>query len=53
MKALYKCRLLLIEDPTLEAQPQHEVAVGVGQNLSPGHDTVGTSARFAKDLPAL
>ena len=24
-----KCRLLLIEDPTLEAQPRHEVAVGV------------------------
>ena len=24
-----KCRLLLIEDPALEAQPPHEVAVGV------------------------
>ena len=24
-----KCRLLLIEDPALEAQPRHEVAVGV------------------------
>ena len=24
-----KCRLLLVEDPALKAQPQHEVAVGV------------------------
>ena len=24
-----KCRLLLIEDPALEAQPRHQVAVGV------------------------
>ena len=31
-EALYECRLLLFEDPTLEAQPRHEVAVGVGQN---------------------
>eukprot|EP00670_Eutreptiella_braarudii_P021423 CAMPEP_0174350502 /NCGR_PEP_ID=MMETSP0811_2-20130205/7615_1 /TAXON_ID=73025 ORGANISM="Eutreptiella gymnastica-like, Strain CCMP1594" /NCGR_SAMPLE_ID=MMETSP0811_2 /ASSEMBLY_ACC=CAM_ASM_000667 /LENGTH=46 /DNA_ID= /DNA_START= /DNA_END= /DNA_ORIENTATION= len=40
-----KCRLLLIEDPALEAQPRHEVAVGVGRNLSLGCDTVGPSAR--------
>ena len=29
-EALYKCILLLFEDPALEAQPRHEVAVGVG-----------------------
>ena len=33
-EALYKCRLLLIEDPALEAQPEHEVAVGVERNPS-------------------
>ena len=43
-------RLLLIEDPALKAQPRNEVAVGVGQNLSPGHNTVGPSARFTEDL---
>ena len=32
-------RLLLIEDPALEAQPLHEVAVHVRRNLSPDHDT--------------
>ena len=26
-EALYKCRLLLFEDPALEARPRHEVAV--------------------------
>ena len=40
-KALYNCRLLLIEDPTIEAQSQHEVMDGVGRNLSQGHDAVG------------
>ena len=48
-----KCRLLLIEDPALKAQPQQEVVVGVGRNLSLGHDTVGVHARFAKDSTAL
>ena len=31
-EACKKCRLLLFEDPTLEAQPRHQVAVGVGRN---------------------
>ena len=31
-EALYKFCLLLFEDPTLKAQPRHEVAVGVGRN---------------------
>ena len=31
-EVLYKCRLLLFEDPALEAQPRHEVAVSVGRN---------------------
>ena len=48
-----KCCLSLIEDPTIEAQPRHEAVVGVGRNLSPGHNTVGPSACFAKDLRAL
>ena len=48
-----KCRLLLVEDSSLEAQPQHGVTVGVGRNFSQRHDTVGPSARFAEDLPAL
>ena len=43
-----KCRL-----PDLTAQPWPEVAVGVGQKLSPGHNTVRPNTRFAKDLPAL
>ena len=30
-EALYKCRLLLFEDPALEAQPRHEVAVVWGE----------------------
>ena len=45
-EVLYKCCLLLIEDPALKAQPWHEVAVGVGRNLSPGYDSVGLNARF-------
>ena len=44
-----KCCLLLIEDPALEAQPRHEVAVGVGRHLSPGHDIVGPIARPIAD----
>ena len=48
-----KYRLSLIEDPALEAQPQHKVAVGVGRKLSPGHDTFGPGACFTEDLPAL
>ena len=27
-EALYKCRLLLFEDPSLEAQPRHVVPKG-------------------------
>ena len=49
-EALYKCHLLLFEDPALEAQPWHEVAVGVGRNLSPGSDAVGPNARFTNVL---
>ena len=30
-EALYKCRLLLLEDTALEAQPRHEVAVLWGE----------------------
>ena len=41
-----KRHLLLFEDAALEAQPRHEVAVGVGRNLSLSCDTVGPSARF-------
>ena len=52
-EALYECHLLLSEDPALEAQARHEVAVGVGRNLSPGRDTVGPNARFADSLPGL
>ena len=52
-KALYNCHMLLSEDPTLEAQPWHEVAVVVGQNLSLAREIVRPSARFAKHLPAL
>ena len=46
-EALYKCRLLLFEDPALEAQPGHQVAVRVGRNEPVAHDTVGPSARFS------
>ena len=46
-EALYKCRLLLFEDPALEAQPRYEVAVGVGRNELVAHDTVVSSARFS------
>ena len=48
-EALYKCRFLLwlFEDLVLEAQPRHEVAVGVGRNEPVAHDTVGPSARFS------
>ena len=45
-EVLYKCCLLLFEDPALEAQPRHKVAVDVGQNLSPGRNTVGPGACF-------
>ena len=45
--ALYKCRLLLFEDPALEAQPRHEVAVRVGRNELVAHDTVRPSTRFS------
>ena len=45
-EALYKCRLLLFEDPALEALPRHEVADGVGRNEPVAQDTVGPSARF-------
>ena len=45
-EALYKCRLMLFEDPALEAQPRYEVAVGVGRNEPVAHDTVEPSARF-------
>ena len=38
--------LPVFEDPALEAQPRHRVAVGVGRNLSPGHNFVGPGARF-------
>ena len=31
------------EDPVIEAQPRHEVAVGVGRNLLPGPDNFGLS----------
>ena len=34
-EALYKCCLSLLEDPALEAQPWHEVAVGAGQLSAP------------------
>ena len=44
--ALYNRLVLPFEDPALEAQPRHEVAVGVGRNLSPGQDTIGPGARF-------
>ena len=45
-EGLHKCRLLLFEDPALEAQPRHEVAVGVGRNEPVAHDTVQPSGRF-------
>ena len=45
-EALYKCRLLLFEDPGLEALPRHEVADGVGRSERVAQDTVGPSARF-------
>ena len=46
-EALNKSRLLLFEHPALEAEPQHEVARGMGRNLSPGRDTVRPNARFS------
>ena len=46
-KALYKCGLLLFEDPALEAQSRHKVAVRVGRNELVAHDIVGPSARFS------
>ena len=46
-EALYKRRLLLFEDPALEAQPRHEVAVGVGRNQPVANNIVGPSTRFS------
>ena len=46
-EALNKCGLLLFEDPALEAQPRHEVAVGVGRNEPMAHNTVEPSTRFS------
>ena len=46
-EARYKYCLLLFEDPALEAQPSHEVAVGVGRSQPVAHDIVGPSARFS------
>ena len=45
--ALYKCRLLLFDDPALEDQPRHEVAVTVGRNVPVAHDTIGPGARLS------
>ena len=44
-EALYECYFLLFEDPALEAEPRHEVAVRVGQHKPQANDTVGPSAR--------
>ena len=44
---LYKCRLLLLEDPAVEAQPRHRVAVHVGRNKPVAHDIVGLGAHFS------
>ena len=46
-EALYKCRLLLFEDPVAEAQTRHKVAVRVGRNPPVAHDTFGHSAHFS------
>ena len=45
--ALYKCPLLLFEDPALETPRLHEVAVGVGRNEPLAHDTVGPNTGFS------
>ena len=45
------CRLLLFEDPALEAEPRHEVAVGVGRNLLLGCNTVRTQTRSVVYIP--